>query len=284
MVVVGFLTKRSNQRHPRPLTFYKACTDLAFASRFLLGWLWGTFHAHNGGHAEDMMHAHLQTTGHIIYAPHMVEPTKLCVMGAGLSQAMFLSSELWVFFMAFDLLISVSNPFASYARNMRIYHVLTWTIGGASAIVLMSIPDASGTFIGNFCWFSKSFAIRAYETWLLYYAWVVAVTLFTIPVLILVHRRLKHGLKSTLKARARVLQTGWTSLIVFQLYSLVRILLFSLHVLFRHDGSLVVYNSDGAEESAFGFAWVLTISCPGVAGRRGGGFVDFECVERRRQG
>ncbi|KAH8069344.1 translation initiation factor IF-2 [Aureococcus anophagefferens] len=140
------------------------------------------------------------------------------------------SSEAWFFVLLLDLRRSVRNPFYAFESSRRLYGVGAWTLGVASAAVLVAWkrPILYGVLDFAACWIKDHSAwervrpsARDLPKWCLFYGPLVAVYAYALYVLWVVRSRLSRGLSSTFAARVRVAAVSVLTVLTYVTYWLV---------------------------------------------------------------
>ncbi|KAF1792065.1 Phosphatidylinositol-4-phosphate 5-kinase, N-terminal domain [Phytophthora cactorum] len=159
-----------------------------------------------------------------------------CTATAALTQFFLWTSESWFFVMAIDMLSSLQSPFTDYKSNVRRYHGFVWATGLLTCILLVSIPDFAGESEFGYCWTASKSKLRHdnsdgsdssetgnlwnlnFQSWLLFYIWLILYWVYAITVIFWAYRRLNSGLSETLRMRLRVLHSVTIYVIAIIIY------------------------------------------------------------------
>eukprot|EP00299_Pterocystis_sp_00344_P020323 c9970_g1_i1.p1 GENE.c9970_g1_i1~~c9970_g1_i1.p1 ORF type:complete len:771 (+),score=171.00 c9970_g1_i1:83-2314(+) len=183
------LLEPSARSHPDPLILWKTLTDLLIAIRF-------------------------------IWHPAMItyDSSEDCRFASSVLQFLGLASQGWVLCVAVDLWKTLSNPFLSYRKWVRYYHMLCWGAAFISALIMLFNDNAYGMFMAppppndlsnQWCWFrtidSEDFWHLQKFTWLLFYIPTMMILTTSVGVVMFVAWKLRKGLQTTFAWRLRVI-------------------------------------------------------------------------------
>ncbi|CEG43518.1 Phosphatidylinositol-4-phosphate-5-kinase (GPCR-PIPK/Pi-PIPK-D2/PiGK2) [Plasmopara halstedii] len=213
-VVYTFVTRPTWRKHPNPIIFFRSICDICLVAVLLITEL---YKCGNGDCSNSLTGAS-------------------CTATAALTQFFLWTSESWFFVMAIDMLSSLQSPFTDYKSNVRRYHGFVWMTGLLTCILLVSIPDFAGESEFGYCWTASESKLRHHRTdtqisketgnlwnlnfqsWLLFYIWLILYWVYAITVIYWAYRRLNSGLSETLRMRLRVLHSVTIYVIAIIIY------------------------------------------------------------------
>jgi 1-phosphatidylinositol-4-phosphate 5-kinase len=182
------------RRHPSPLIFYRSFSH-CFFSLFLM------------------------INSYSSYGPG----TDQCKLLSVLIQFSYFTGECWLLTISVDLILSLTNPFSSYKKNLRRYHIVVWTSGAVISGVLLD-SGCQDAFSDGICWIDASFecVLGFYLLWIvLFYAISICVVVFSAW-------RISRGLKSTYSTRKACVKDTFCIVAAYVIYSIFVFLLFIL--------------------------------------------------------
>lgn len=213
-VVYTYLTRPTWRKHPNPIIFFRSLCDICLVAVLLITELFKC------GHGD----CSTSLTG------------ASCTATAALTQFFLWTSESWFFVMAIDMLSSLQSPFTDYKSNVRRYHGFVWVTGLLTCLLLVSIPNFAGASEFGYCWTASESKLRRYQSessvsdetgnlwklnfqsWLLFYIWLILYWVYAITVIYWAYRRLNSGLSETLRMRLRVLHSVTIYVIAIIIY------------------------------------------------------------------
>ncbi|TDH65665.1 hypothetical protein CCR75_009197 [Bremia lactucae] len=213
-VVYTFLTRPTWRKHPNPIIFFRSICDICLVVVLLITEL---YKCCKGDCSQSLTGAS-------------------CTATAALTQFFLWTSESWFFVMAIDMLSSLQSPFTDYKSNVRRYHGFVWITGLFTCILLVSIPDFAGESEFGYCWTASKSKLRNdevdssgsnetgnlwnlnFQSWLLFYIWLILYWVYAITVIYWAYRRLNSGLSETLRMRLRVLHSVTIYVIAIIIY------------------------------------------------------------------
>ncbi|CAH0479752.1 unnamed protein product [Peronospora belbahrii] len=214
-VVYTFLTRPTWRKHPNPIIFFRSICDICLVAVLLITEL---YKCGRGDCLNSLTGAS-------------------CTATAALTQFFLWTSESWFFVMAIDMLSSLQSPFTDYKGNVRRYHGFVWATGLITCILLVSIPDFAGASEFGYCWTASKSKLRGedgsdssgpsetgnlwnlnFQSWLLFYIWLILYWVYAITVIYWAYRRLNSGLSETLRMRLRVLHSVTIYVIAIIIY------------------------------------------------------------------
>uniref|UniRef100_A0AAV1TCS6 Uncharacterized protein n=1 Tax=Peronospora matthiolae TaxID=2874970 RepID=A0AAV1TCS6_9STRA len=213
-VVYTFLTRPTWRKHPNPIIFFRSICDICLVAVLLITEL---YKCGSGDCSNSLTGAS-------------------CTATAALTQFFLWTSESWFFVMAIDMLSSLQSPFTDYKSNVRRYHGFVWATGLLTCLLLVSIPDFAGESEFGYCWTASKSKLRRgksessgssdtgnlwnlnFQSWLLFYIWLILFWIYAITVIYWAYRRLNSGLSETLRMRLRVLHSVTIYVIAIIIY------------------------------------------------------------------
>jgi len=127
-VVFRYMSNISHRMHPSPIIAWRAAINMVYGALLIV----------------SMLEARLSTNPTCGYS------------GARLMSALVqyttIAGEAWFTVLCVDLYWTLTNPFTSYRRNMRIYHYVVWSLALISAVLLNQFPVCQGRLMQGVCW------------------------------------------------------------------------------------------------------------------------------------
>ncbi|RHY89546.1 hypothetical protein DYB37_007620 [Aphanomyces astaci] len=250
-VLLSYASDPLSRQHPNPLVFWRTIADGFFVVRLLseqfvrcmkyqCSPLCATFNcgcAYTRDAITGLLPAGKDT----------------CIFFSGAFQFSLLASECWFLCMTLNLFLSLTNPFTDFKRNTRFFHLFSWGVPLASAILLMSVKNFAGYSDFDTCWTnalrgatfprltdtcvneSRTFILKDktgslqanYISWGFFYVPMLLFIVVGLVVWVWTYNRLREGLPETYGVRkqsidrARFLvvavSTYWT--IIFAVYA-----------------------------------------------------------------
>lgn len=213
-VAYTYMTRPAWRKHPNPIIFYRSLCDLGLVAVLLITELYKC-----GAEGCDR-----QLEG------------ASCSATAGLTQFFLWGSESWFFVMAIDMLSSLRSPFTDYKSNVRRYHSFVWATSLLTSLLLVSVPDFAGPSDFGYCWTKSETRTGGqnlsdeehrksgnlwklnFQSWLLFYIWLIIYWIYAIVVIYVAWKRLNQGLSETLRMRLRVLHSVTIYVIAIIIY------------------------------------------------------------------
>ena len=181
------------RRHPSPLIFYRSCSHCLFSLVLMIN----AYASYNHTSNE-------------------------CKLLSFLVQFSFFTGECWLMTISVDLILSLTNPFASYKSNLRRYHVVVWTSGIIISGVLLDSNSCLNIFSDGVCWIDASLeCIVGF-----YLFWVVLFFLLSMCVMIFSAWRLSRGLQSTYATRKACVKDTFNIVACYLIYGMLVFFLF----------------------------------------------------------
>ena len=128
-VMVAYIVSSPKKRGPPlALLFWRSFCDFGLSTRFV------------ASHAF-----HLLVCGTMdckIFSGH--DNQEMCGVPSAMFEFFEMASEAWFLCIAFDLLVSISNPFSSFKSRMKYYHLFVWTAASVFALPVGADHDIGG--------------------------------------------------------------------------------------------------------------------------------------------
>ncbi|RHY29958.1 hypothetical protein DYB32_004742 [Aphanomyces invadans] len=254
-VLLSYASDPLSRQHPNPLVFWRTIADGFFVVRLL---------AEQFVRCVNYQCSPLCVTFNCGCAftrdallGYLPAGNDTCIFFAGFFQFSLLASECWFLCMTLNLFLSLTNPFTDFKRNTRFFHVFSWGVPLASAVLLASLADFAGYSDFDTCWTnalrgattiprltdtcvneSRTFILKDktgslqanYISWGFFYVPMLVFIVVGLVVWIWTYNRLREGLPETYGVRkqsidrARFLVVAvsmyWT--IIFAVYATVR--------------------------------------------------------------
>ncbi|OQR92949.1 phosphatidylinositol 4-phosphate 5-kinase (PIPK-D3/GPCR-PIPK), partial [Thraustotheca clavata] len=186
------------RRHPNPLLYWKAVSDLLFAIPYLLG--------------------------------YAAKPTEIGLFWTVLPHSVAYSSECWFFLMAYDLYTSGTNPFRNTKMNMRLYHLAAWGIGCLAGI-------SQWIAIKSFHLENIDDDDSSYIRWVYYFFVIICVVSAMLFLVLEKLSQPLGGINEALKTRQAMLIATRTYTTAYVIYQLLMIILWVLLAFVWHKDS-----------------------------------------------
>lgn len=110
LVIFSFFVDKSMQMQPMPLVFWRAVADFFIGIRFVMNPLFNYFICKD---FHCTFYEHFDHEGRCAFASAWLEFAEL-------------ASECWFFCVAWDTFFSICDPFVSFKRRLRYYHMFSW--------------------------------------------------------------------------------------------------------------------------------------------------------------
>jgi hypothetical protein len=211
---------------PLALLFWRSFCDFGLSVRFV---------------ASHAFHVLVCGTQHCnVFSGH--DDQSMCGVPSAMFEFFEMASEMWFLCIAFDLLVSISNPFSTFNSRMKYYHAFVWTMALVFALPTLVDHEIGGYwyvkgklgFVDTsvFCWLKMqrpgaSGAHTSWVPWVFFYAPLIFIYLFSAAVLYFSYGRLKRGVSNTFVHRLRVLIINSLNLTSCFLYWLVLLLVYA---------------------------------------------------------
>eukprot|EP01038_Epipyxis_sp_PR26KG_P014854 gene14854-19964_t len=159
-----------------------------------------------------------------------------CGQSAAILQFFMIASECWFFCNGIDLYYSITNPFSSFDKRIRYYHLFTWTISIVYAGFPLLSDNVLNYFYGNFyvsdklqafdlCWVKlhgiDGDSVNTGPLWIMVGLPVGLIYLSAIFSLYVAYNRLKYGISRSFLSRVKLLVTNTTNMTCLLLYWLI---------------------------------------------------------------
>lgn len=184
------------RKHPSPLIFYRTLSHFFFSIILIINSL--DIHFDN---------------------------TSTCHFLSFLTQFTFITGESWLFTVAIDLYLSLTNPFTSYKSNLMKYHWVVWLSGFLNAFSLVSSNSCRGVFADHVCWIHVD-GVLSPCLWGYYLSWIVIYYLLCIAVISFALIRISRGLESSYESRKACVKNTFLVVFTYILYSVVCFLVY----------------------------------------------------------
>ena len=171
-----------------------------------------------------------------------------CALGAGMLQFFEMASEAWFLCLAYDLAVTITNPFSSSAGRVWGYHGFCWSMACVFTIAIVQIPGMAGFwFVGQggnddvlpgqsgngqvddvaICWIQQNDSGGLnYKTFLFLYMPLFFVYCYAVRVIWGAYGNLKKGISKTFQHRVKVLVLNSINIGIYVLYWFVLFLFY----------------------------------------------------------
>lgn len=150
-----------------------------------------------------------------------------------------LASECWFLFVALDLAIAVTDPFASQKSRLRWYHLFCWSIAALSGLVVGLDHEVNGTWYisenvnsdngGGICWIQTHMEGGEnidYKPWVLYLLPLMIIYIVPLRSLLSAYRKVRMGLSKTFEHRGRMFLSSAINVVMYYVYLMVVFMLY----------------------------------------------------------
>jgi len=211
---------------PLALLFWRSFCDFGLSIRFV------------ASHAFHVLVCGNQVCN--VFSGH--DDQNMCGVPSAMFEFFEMASEMWFLCIAFDLLISISNPFSTFNSRMKYYHTFVWITATIFALPVWVDHQIGGYwyvkgklgFVDTsvFCWLKMQKAgvggdHVSWVPWVFFYFPLMTIYVFSACVLYFAYGRLKKGVSNTLIHRLRVLVINSINLTSCFLYWLVLLVVYS---------------------------------------------------------
>lgn len=180
-----------------------------------------------------------------------------CSLASGMIQFFEMASEAWFLCLAYDLAVTITNPFSSSASRVWGYHAFCWCIASVFAVAIIRIDGMAGFwfvgdgstddvpagFSGNgdvddvaICWIQQqSGGGLNTKTFLFLYIPLFVVYCYAVRVIWGAYNNLKKGISKTFQHRVKVLVLNSINIGIYVLYWFVLFLFYFWAYFFASD-------------------------------------------------
>jgi hypothetical protein len=151
-----------------------------------------------------------------------------CGISAGMLQFFEMASEAWFLCLAFDLAVTITNPFSSSAGRVWGYHAFCWIIASVFTISIAKIDGMAGFWYVEedvdhvaICWVQQeqsSSGSLNYKTFIFVYIPLCIVYVYAVRVIWGAYGNLKKGISKTFQHRVKVLLLNSINIGIYILY------------------------------------------------------------------
>jgi hypothetical protein len=180
-----------------------------------------------------------------------------CTYAAGMLQFFEMASEAWFLCLAYDLAVTITNPFSSPAGRVWGYHSFCWIVASVYTIAIVMIYGMAGYWYVDeevdeiaICWVQQRQSNGSnlnYKTFVFLYIPLALVYSYALRVIFGAYGNLKKGISKTFQHRVRVLLLNGINIGIYVLY---------WFVLFIFYFFAYALSGDGTREVSLGF-WRL---------------------------
>ena len=166
-----------------------------------------------------------------------IEDEHNCGGASGFLQFFHIASEAWLMCLAYDLVQTIKNPFASSAKRNVGYHVFCWTIASVFTILITTQHGMAGYWTFDevdegtddvaICWVrgGKDVNVLNTRSAIFFYIPLGAVILYVVFVIFVVFWKLGNGVAKNFESRAKILLWNTVNLGIFVVYWLISAIL-----------------------------------------------------------
>jgi uncharacterized membrane protein len=149
-----------------------------------------------------------------------------CLLMSFLLQLTLFSREMWILTLSWDLLVNITNPFASYLYNLKKYHLFIWFFSLFSCLLLINHDDCHGEFLNNgMCWI-KITGIEDWCFWGYFMIWVILFYVNALAILTYAYCRIAKGLENTFATHYLFVVDTFRIVFFFFVYGVILAILF----------------------------------------------------------
>ena len=148
-----------------------------------------------------------------------------CAIAAAMQQFFEMASEAWFLCLAYDLAVTITNPFSSSASRIWGYHVFCWVIASIFSVCIARINGMAGFWnidvdvddVG-ICWVRQSAGGINHRTFIFLYIPLCIVYIYAIRVIRGAYGNLKKGISKTFQHRVKILLLNSINIGIYILY------------------------------------------------------------------
>ena len=197
----------------RSLLLYRALCDFGIGLRFVLSpiFMEAVCGAHSCSIKDDV-----ETS------------EKECALSAGMLQFFEMASEAWFLCLAYDLAVTITNPFSSSAGRVWGYHVFCWVIASIFTVAITNIKGMAGFWFVDeevddvaICWVQQEQSANGSlnpKTFIFLYIPLCVVYVYAVRVILGAYGNLKKGISKTFQHRVKVLLLNSINIGIYVLY------------------------------------------------------------------
>jgi hypothetical protein len=151
-----------------------------------------------------------------------------CGLSAGMLQFFEMASEAWFLCLAYDLAVTITNPFSSSASRVWGYHVFCWSIASVFTIGITRIDGMAGYWFVDeevddvaICWVQQQQSGNGSlnsKTFIFLYIPLCVVYVYAVRVIWGAYGNLKKGISKTFQHRVKVLLLNSINIGIYVLY------------------------------------------------------------------
>lgn len=156
------------------------------------------------------------------------EDKDACGYAAGMLQFFEMASEAWFLCLAYDLAVTITNPFSSPSGRVWSYHAFCWTIASIFTIIIVRIDNMAGYWYVQkevdsvgICWVrqkeSDGLNLNP-KTFIFLYIPLCIVYVYAVRVIWGAYGNLKKGISKTFQHRVKVLLLNSINIGIYILY------------------------------------------------------------------
>eukprot|EP00602_Paraphysomonas_sp_CaronLab_P002811 CAMPEP_0185026992 /NCGR_PEP_ID=MMETSP1103-20130426/11740_1 /TAXON_ID=36769 /ORGANISM="Paraphysomonas bandaiensis, Strain Caron Lab Isolate" /LENGTH=1008 /DNA_ID=CAMNT_0027560801 /DNA_START=160 /DNA_END=3186 /DNA_ORIENTATION=- len=236
VVLVSFLLHPSRRTPSMSLLSFRALCDMGIGFRFIFN---SYFNQNLCGDSHCDIDDDEVGSNDELY--------RNCSAPSGMIEFFELASEAWFFCLAFDLAVSITNPFSSFSQRMKYYHVVSWGFGLGMALVLSLTRGLHGFWYVDesvdttaICWIkSRKDGRLNFRTFVFLYIPLVVVYVYCLRVLSGAYSHLRKGISKTFQHRVRVLVMNSINIGIYMLYWAVLGVMYAFAYAFSEKNRIV---------------------------------------------
>lgn len=202
----------------RSLLMYRALCDFGIGLRFVLSPI---FMDAVCGHSSCSISGELDDDG-------AGGGEDECALSAGMLQFFEMASEAWFLCLAYDLAVTITNPFSSSAGRVWGYHVFCWVISSVFTVGIVQIKGMAGYWFVDeavddvaICWVQQEQSANGSlnpKTFIFLYIPLCVVYFYAVRVIWGAYGNLKKGISKTFQHRVKVLLLNSINIGIYVLY------------------------------------------------------------------
>ncbi|KAG2503037.1 hypothetical protein JM16_009191, partial [Phytophthora kernoviae] len=254
-VIISYVSVPAYRQHPNPLMFWRTIADAIFVCQLL---------------AQQFVRCVFFDCGYLCNSSNLqcgcttnAKAGETYIWFAGVFEFSLIAAECWFLSMTANLLLSLTNPFADFKRNTKLFHVFSWGTGLLMAVLLMTINSLAGFSDLGVCWtnafknmkpdtldtcdagfyiydnFNSSNynAVNAnIASWVFFYVWMAFFIVFGIGVWVWAWKRLSEGMPETYAVRVQSINRARFNVFAVTIYWILVIIIYFLFLRSRQNG------------------------------------------------
>jgi hypothetical protein len=213
---------RKDGSSSRSLLLYRALCDFGIGLRFVLSPIFMHQVCHNNSCSISINDDYYNDND------NDYDYESKCGISAGMLQFFEMASEAWFLCLAYDLAVTITNPFSSSADRVWGYHTFCWVIASIFTVAIVQIDGMAGYWFVDeevddvaICWVQQKQSGNGSlnpKTFIFLYIPLCIVYAYAVRVIWGAYGNLKKGISKTFQHRVRVLLLNSINIGIYILY------------------------------------------------------------------